>query len=350
MRASSRSERVICFLTKRSGLDDLKRSLHFLFANFNDRFGYPVLVFHTGDLPHELLDREMAGTLNERQRALLEAHEVKDFMEFPPGYDQKLGPIPNPFYTSRYPGYHQMCAFWFRKVFLQPRMRHVEYYWRFDTDSYLLSDVRYDVFGFAARHNITYGYRARFIETCCAEYMTKFLHMYIDARHLHALVSDELSWVLRQTNATWASGPFRNPPGNLLGVFYNNFEIVHVPSFRDSPLVWDFVESTWRDTILGEYGIYRYRWGDGTLRFQTVYLFPHLYRATHMFCDLHYVHQDRFVASCDFSDSRRDRWPVENQPRTSEFLDLCRAAQHRAPVNCARVVPDWTCPKNFRYA
>ena len=44
-----------------------------------------------------------------------------------------------------------------------------------------------------------------------------------------------------------------------MAMYYNNFELLHVPSFRDDPQVWNFIESVWDDSILKVHGIFRYR-------------------------------------------------------------------------------------------
>ena len=58
-----------------------------LFLNFNDRFRYPVLVFHRGDVPRWLAYYILSHRLRPDQLELIELHEAVGIRDFPPELD-----------------------------------------------------------------------------------------------------------------------------------------------------------------------------------------------------------------------------------------------------------------------
>lgn len=139
-------------------------------------------------------------------------------------------------------------------------------------------------------------------------------------------------------------------------------KLLHVPTFRDDADVWRFADAAWRDPLIGEFGIYKHRWGDGALRYQQVHLFPQLYEHTHYLCDVHYLHRFRHVATCApppstsasastrngrdeevDADAERDvhtEWPPRPgalRPRLREYAALCAEATDLP--DCMHTVP-----------
>ena len=57
-------------------------------------------------------------------------------------------------------GYRQMCNFQSKTVYEMPIMQNVEYLWRQDGDSLILSSIEYDIFMYMKTNNYKYGYRA----------------------------------------------------------------------------------------------------------------------------------------------------------------------------------------------
>ena len=257
-----------------------------------------------------------------------------DFMVFPPEMPKNLEPVRGIHSSSLYPGYHQMCAFWFRKIFLQPRMQNVSYYWRLDTDSFIISDITYDVFKFLLKNKITYAFRIHSFEDCCSHNLIYFLQTYILQNNLSVGVEKDSKWLLYQSPHTARSYNQGIAPGKLLQTYYNNFEFVHMPSFRDDPLVWNFTNTIWHDPILHEFGIYKYRWGDSTLRFYAVHMFPQLWNHIHHFCDIDYFHAFPQIASCSYTDSPKQNFHEENSIRNYE--NNCKDLKTRFDIDCNR--------------
>lgn len=147
-----RRDRVIAYLVTKNRVDELSISLESLFRYYNDRFRFHVLLFHETGFNVQRAKESIGKRISNERLDLLEFHQVIGFDEFPPGFDirdnveqAKRENIPD---SWRYPGYHHMCSFWFRKLFLQPRMASVEYYMRLDTDSMIRAPIDYDLFDF----------------------------------------------------------------------------------------------------------------------------------------------------------------------------------------------------------
>jgi hypothetical protein len=154
---------------------------------------------------------------------------------------------------------------------------------RLDTDSRISSKVKYDMFAAMDKYSYKYGY----------------VTLVTDNRHY-----TEGLWNLtttfvesNQLTPTWSNGWKLSKDGNTRGAmfsFYNNFEIVNLPWFRQKK-VFDYARVV--DTAGG---IYRTRWGDATIRFLQLAMFggPELVRG---FCDAFiYRHDNRAItqASC----------------------------------------------------
>ena len=334
---SSPNERVVVYLAQKGRLPHLRASLYLLFKNFIDRFKYQIVIFHSGDMTWNLLMKSLIGILNKDQIKFLELHEVKDYWEFPPGYVKDFIPV----WPDSYPNYHQMCAFWFRKIFLHPRMQTVSYYWRLDTDSFLLSHIDYDLFEFLFKNNITYGYRLRESTSCCANNMLALTQWFLLQNNLSGGIAESYKWIMRYSQSELLSFPNGIPPGNIFLSYYNNFEFVHVPSFRDHPIVWKFTETLWRDPLFNKFSTYRYNWGDATLRYNTIQIFPHLWNHVHHFCDIHYFHSFKQAMDCPYTDKPKDNYPFRIQESLQTYDNLCTEFEAKKfdLINCHKFQP-----------
>ena len=334
VRKAPPTEMVVAYLAQPDRLSHLRASLYYLFKNFLNRYHYKVIIFHSGDITWESLNKSVSAILNEEQRKLLELHEIKDYMVFPPAMPKNFEPVRNVPYGNRYPGYHQMMAFWFLKIFLHPRMQNVSYYWRLDTDSFLFSDITYDIFEFLLKNKITYAFRFQSWENCCAHNLIYFLQTYILQNNLSVGVEKDSQWLLHISPDAARAYPQGVPPGKLIQYYYNNFEFVHMPSFRDDPLVWNFSNIVWHDPILNEFGLYKYRWGDHILRFYTVNIFPQLWNHIHHFCDIHYFHTFRQIASCSHTDTPKRNSPLIVQHSIRDFENHCNDLTRKFKFDC----------------
>ena len=77
-------------------------------------------------------------------------------------------------------------------------------------------------------------------------------------------------------------------------------------------------------------------------------MFPHLYHGSHVFCDIHYYHQARFIASCPYTD-KQVLWPPRGRVRRKEFANFCDRYKHLVG-NCYRAVPsEQVMPGDFAF-
>jgi hypothetical protein len=231
------SDRVITYLTSSGRLDELGRSLQSLFFNFNDRFRYPIIVFHRGDVERYKAHQVLSQYLRGDQLQLIEVHRAEHINEFPPGLDPKeLIKDKEMVYGHMFPNYQHMCAFWFRHIYLQSRFIRggVKYYIRFDTDSIIPTKINYDLFEYMERNNVKYAYRLRWGENdCCGKKMIKFVYQYVKSHGLEKQLSKEFDWLLKLNPESLTENPITlNPSGRQPETYYANFEIVHAPSFR----------------------------------------------------------------------------------------------------------------------
>ena len=231
-------------------------------------------------------------------------------------------------FRERWPDYQHMCAFWFRHIFLQPRLRNVKYIMRLDSDSIILSNVSYDIFDFMEKNQIKYAFKFRQGENdCCAKRMAEYVYNCANNYSLLEKTSNELSWLKNMSKATLTENPSSlNPIGHQPDTYYTNFEVINVPAFRDDAEVWRFIDTTWHDPLLHIHGIYTMRWGDAPLRFQTIHLHSQLNRHLHAFCDLHYHHGVGFPATCNWTKEPKGNWPLQEISRITEFKTLCTSA------------------------
>jgi hypothetical protein len=156
----ARPRAAIVFLAPSKRIDEFERSLHHLAVNFNERHQYPVLVFY--DTQENIDPKALEERLAPIARAPLHLVPVSDFTAPPPPRDNESVPvhinhldnlliaeIPEQFMCGTLSfgmHYRHMCRFWADGIFRHPAMQEYDYYWRFDTDSFLLSPLPFDIF------------------------------------------------------------------------------------------------------------------------------------------------------------------------------------------------------------
>lgn len=177
-----------------------------------------------------------------------------------------------------------MIHFWWKEVFQIPEVRALQYYCRLDSDSYLLDNVKDDVFSFMEENNYKYGYRVDMDEP---EYVIHGLHDFVeDYMEQHPKTKLQA----QQNQFTLPPKPERITAG--MPIFYNNFEIVHVPTFIETSAIQSFV-----DSVDETYNIYLHRWGDAPLRTVLCKLFLSN-NEVHRFCNFGYFHQGYRSPTC----------------------------------------------------
>lgn len=285
---------VIVYLSRSTAGDlaNLKRSLRLLDRHFNRRFGYPVLVFHE-DFTAETMARIRGWT-----RAPLEFPQVS--FALPAHID--AAQVPPRFLGIFGIGYRHMCRFFAGPIFQHPALQDYDWYWRLDTDSFLLQRVGYDVFAAMAAADCDYGYLA--VQKEFPEVVVGLWDATLDYVHRRGLPRERLA-------------PLCDAAGNWnLDFYYNNFEIVRL-SFGRSAAYQDFFAHLDRAG-----GIYCQRWGDAPIRTLAVALLvPPARRRS--FADLGYAH-------AGYYSNRRAAFRERLRLRLRQLLFLDRRASAKA--------------------
>jgi alpha 1,2-mannosyltransferase len=217
-------------------LHDLRRSLWNLDRFFNRRHGYPVVIFHE-DFSPALMAEIRRWTSSTLEFAVVDFRlpEFVNPADVPP---RILGRFPI--------GYRHMCRFFAGMVYRHPAMQQYDWYWRFDTDSFLRCSVGYDPFEAMERGQHLYGYI-----TLLKERPEVVQGLWETSRRYATENGLDLA---RLGSLTDERGGY-----NLL-YYYNNFEIVDLRFFRSPTYLrfFDYLDRTG--------GIYQFRWGDAPIR------------------------------------------------------------------------------------
>ncbi len=143
-------------------------------------------------------------------------------------------------------GYRHMCRFFSGAMYEDRVLQGYEYYCRLDTDSFILEKIPYNIFEYAQKHNIFYGYIKDAVQMDNMAVAKNF-----GKTALNFLKESGI----RDINLE---------PENKM--YYTNFEIGYVPFFR-SGIYKDFF-----DYIDRSGGIYIYRWGDAIVKYMGISL------------------------------------------------------------------------------
>ena len=254
---------AIVYLVRFSERDiqDFEKSLKQLKEFFLDEFDYPVLAFHEADLDDATKRKIIRETGVNVQFELIK-FEVPKFLSHL-DIPERLPP------SGATMGYRHMCRFFSGMIFRQPVICKYDWFWRLDTDSFLLEKINYDVFKFMDDNNFEYGYnRTRLDHPGVVGGLAEATKKYLDDNNitpyfLHKYMDD---------NGLW----YRHMYGT-------NFEISKVSFWQQKEVVafFDYIDR------LG--GIYMRRWGDAPLHLIEVATFmPE--NKTHCFDDIPYRH------------------------------------------------------------
>jgi alpha 1,2-mannosyltransferase len=148
-------------------------------------------------------------------------------------------------------GYRHMCDFFSGALYDQPIMQHYEYYLRLDTDSFILSKIRFDLFDWMHTQHVEYA----FMESALQQDHPKVIE---------GLWAETRKWL--GTNHVETQVPLETLPEGKM--FYTNFEMGKVSSFSKGSAYYryyEFIKSTGN--------IYIKRWGDAPIKYLGVNLF-----------------------------------------------------------------------------
>ena len=231
----------------------LMNSLRTLDNDFNNEFNHPVIIFHEDDL-----SLDARGNISRSIKSDVYFQNVELAM---PNF---IAPESRRTSCKYRIGYKHMCRFQVKGVYEQPIMRFLDYSWRLDDDSLMLSYIKYDIFRYMSDNDIIYGY------------------MFIDndrARCIAGLWDATRGYI--QNNSIETQFFYEWPEGQL---YHNNFEL-------SSMVLWYSREyQDYIDVIDKIGGIYYHRWGDAPIRSIAVSMFVPEHK-THCFDDFGYKHR-----------------------------------------------------------
>jgi len=251
-------DRIVYLVSaKRKFVNDLKYSLPLLHENYLKKFPCEVMMFHEADFTAEL-QSEVAAALDYP----LVFRQIEFPKTYPPGLGDKTG-------SGQFPlGYRYMCHFFANEIFNLPEMSDCDYYMRLDTDSYILSPVRENLFDFMRSHSLVYGYIGEGKDArIYSEGFWRFAEKFAAGRNFKTYKN------------LYSDIPERR-------YFYTNFEICDCGWFRRAPWTDFFAE------IEKNGGIYTTRWGDHIIRYVGVNLFAPPESVALM--PVHYYHQGEY--------------------------------------------------------
>ncbi|NJD76986.1 MAG: hypothetical protein FIB08_07815 [Candidatus Methanoperedens sp.] len=244
---------------------ELKRSLSLLDVNFNDKFNYPVVIFH------EDINEKLMGKIRESTRSQIQFEKVS--FKIPDFLNKEE--VPELIYLDGdcfSMGYRHMCRFFSGIIFHHPALKDYDYYWRLDTDSFLLDKIDYDVFQFMHERNFKYGYIGIFKdEPGVTRDLWDTTKKYIEDNNLKPQFLQKF-----MSDGIWDRS-----------YYYTNFEISRLDFWRSEEFMNYF------EYLDRAGGIYKYRWGDAVIHLLAVSIFlPE--SNVHRFSDIAYQHQGFF--------------------------------------------------------
>ncbi|CAD5124096.1 unnamed protein product [Dimorphilus gyrociliatus] len=263
-----KSDSAIYYLVKTERSEMMIDGLINIYSRFNKKFNYPIILFHEQKLSQQLKDefRNICPKCNlffqlinftvptqyKRNLPLIDKLLVKDAGK---------GRICS---RAEDVNYRTMCRFQSFLVYEEPILDHLEYIWRLDDDSRILSDINYDVFNFMRAKKLLYGWTVvTQDEVLCVKNLWEAVNLYVEVNLLNRTCF------------------FHKWPYPL--IFMNNFEISSVSLFKSDSYT-KFI--SYLDNLGG---IYRYRWGDAPIKTIAVSLFVSL-NQVHYFEDIEYNH------------------------------------------------------------
>ena len=251
---------AVYFLVQVDRLNLFKDALHRLDANFNARFQYPVIVFHEG------MNASTMARIRDFTKSALFFQKID--MDLPTDRLIEYLVPTNDQCVKRPISYRHMCRFNAIKVYEQPILDGLEFYWRLDTDSRLLRPIGYDVFIRMKTLGKIHGYIwKKYDGKDCVLGLWSTARRYCETANLQPYFFDQ-----------WPNAR----------VYYNNFEISRVDFWRSEPV------QKYLDHIDRLGGIYYLRWGDNPIKAIAVSVFlPE--NKTHYFDDIGYAHDGLVV-------------------------------------------------------
>ncbi|KAK4102518.1 glycosyltransferase family 15 protein [Parathielavia hyrcaniae] len=277
-----REKAALVMLARNSELDEARKTIQNIEAQFNQWFNYPV-VFLNNEPWDPAFVRELNASVS--GQAIFDTIPAKDWF-FPPGVspDKARESMAQQAASGVYKGglesYHHMCRFYSGAFYTQPALAPYKWYWRLEPGVRYTCAVTYDPFAAMASHGKTYGYTvALWEEPATCPSLFREVDAYREANHLPA--TPHFNTLLETADRPWYQRPW--PVRKLLGLlgrphtsragerwnlchYWSNFEIASLDFFRGAAYQSLFAHLDRRG------GFYAERWGDAPVHSLAVHL------------------------------------------------------------------------------
>jgi alpha 1,2-mannosyltransferase len=230
---------VICYLSKsdEKTVNDLQKSLNLLYKNYKYIYDSDVVIFIEDDFckTKELEISKKYSNLKFNRIVLSHSIDLIDDISTI-NFEDKI-------YDFKF-GYRHMCQFFFTEIFRY--ISDYDWFMRLDSDSFIESEINYNLFEYLHNNNKVYGYIAEIPEW---EPVVKDIDIFF------------LKYIKENNIKTQFTHKFFDAEKYNLRQIYNNFEIINLKYYLNNKLINEI------STTINQNGnIYKKRWGDAPLR------------------------------------------------------------------------------------
>lgn len=239
-------------------IKDFLKSLHLLQDNFLKIHDVDVVVFHEKEFNCYIqnlikLFPKINFIFKELNFQLSYSEDILNKIpEYFPHPTHANGPVAwgHPGFTI---GYRHMCNFFAGELYKESILDNYDYYMRLDTDSFILREVKENIFDKMKNLNAFYGFIAQAIQSDNPKVtigLRECVKEFLDTNKIKTNI--DISQIREN------------------GMFYNNFEIGKISWFKNSEYMkfYEHIKNTG--------GIYIHRWGDAPIRYLLLNLImPH---------------------------------------------------------------------------
>lgn len=239
--------------SSQNDIDMLNKSLSLVRLNLLASIKGPVdiIIFH-----EKSFDSRYQKKVHQPNECDIIFQEVNFIL---PDYDDNISKIiqttyphpSDPLHPGFSMGYRYMCDFFSGSLYEQELIKNYSYYLRLDTDSFILSKIKYDIFEWMELKKCEYGFILPAIDTDHPKVIEGL--WYITSNYI---IDNNIKTEMPITSI---------PEGKF---YYTNFEIGKLSSFSEGSKYYEFYRF-----IRGTGNIFIKRWGDAPIKYLGVNLF-----------------------------------------------------------------------------
>lgn len=241
---------VIIYLSREKDINILYHSLLLLHKNFNSKYKYPIVVLHD-DISKTTISQLLLNLNKQLGYIPNIKFEILNFAL--PSHISTDPSLYNPPLTQFGMGYRHMCRLHSGELYKHESLLQYDWYWRLDSDSFILSEISYDPFDVMVQKGYEYSYLSEYEkdESFVVTGLWDTTKQFISKNNIKPIsLTDKLK------NGEWN-----------LDMFYTNFEIAKFSFFRGEEYMSYYNE-------LDKTGnLFYKRWGDAPIHWLGVHMF-----------------------------------------------------------------------------